>query len=1171
VITARRVQWFSALVTFAFVLLSSNQACAQVAGGTFTGTVTDSSGSVIPNAQIAVKNTATGITVTTTTNGAGLYVASNLAPASYQITVSASGFSTLVRTGVTLTVGAQEELNLTLTVGQVTQQVNVTGEAPAVELASSELSGTVQPTTIVELPLNGRDWASLANLQPGVAQVRPHELVTQPGSTNRGLGMQVTVDGMRPTQNVYRWNGVIMNDFSNAGPGDVLGYNLGVDAIQEFSVLTSNYSAEYGDTSGGVINAITRSGTNQFHGSGFEFLRNSAFDANNFFTNSAGLPKPEFQRNQFGGSAGGPIIKDKIFIFGNVEALRQNKDIPTQAFVPSPALLAGIINFTPGSTFPAGCVATGVPNQCSVTVNPEISKILTAFYPLPNAGLVGPTNNSGLYAFPNLQRITDLYATTRADFKLSQKDSLNASWFRDWSNWTRPDSLNTTESETPIGQQTASLEETHIFNTAWVNTLRGGYDRSYNLTGIGAVINSATVDPSFGITPNLMLPSIAGVSGGNGAAGLTPISGFAGSIPADHGYVIMQDFQLYDDASHVIGRHNLKFGFMAMGYQDDLLELGGVLQGTTSFKSLANLLQDITNKVQSPSVAPFVHTTYPHDTRAKVFAGYVQDDWRMRPSLTVNVGLRYEVETKPYETGGQTMTMPTLFTNPGACSVIDNNHNFANCSSLNNFYFSSNPTKKNFEPRIGFAWDPFHDGKTAVRGGFGLFDVLPLPYMLVLNSVQTAPFAGRTVLNSPTTGLFPTGLAPVLLSCTTCVAPNFTKTWNYTDPNHPRNYVEEWHFDIQRQFTPSLSLTVAYAGSRAIHNPFQSDDFNTVYPYKTSAGYLFPNPVGSGCLPGPPDCTATGALLGLPASFNANPTKLVPGLLINPNVAEIQTTAWESASWYNSLQVNVQKKLSHGLQVQGMFTWSKTLDTSSGSFAGDNFGNDSTPVIPWWDRSLIKGPSDFNVGRNMVINVLWQIPTPKSFAGPAGWIARGWTISGIFSASDGVPMWPLSTQGDLMGQLNAAPMAIPDWGPGCNPKNAVNPGNSQYLKASCFINPTAPSLAFYNAPEPLGCDHSFAYPTCINLMGNVGRNSITGPGLVELDTSLLKDNHIRENLDIQFRAEFFNVTNRTNFADVDPGAMSPFDGNGNPAPGFGQVTATQTDEREIQFAVKVIW
>ena len=341
---------------------------AQVAGATLTGAITDAQGGAMPNAKVAARNIATGVSTDTTTNATGSYSIVNLLPGDYEVNVSAAGFSTIA-TKVTLTVGAKQELSTSLQVGQVTQEVQVTGVAPIVETTNATLSGQVEGTQIVQLPLNGRDWASLATLNPGVASVRPHEEVTAPGGSTRGLGMQLVINGARPQQNVYRLNGVVVNDYSNAGPGSVLGGNAGVDAVQEFSVLTNSYLAEYGFTSGGVINAITRSGTNTFHGSVYEFVRNSAFDAKQRFENPSpqkltGVPKGGFTRNQFGASAGWKVLKDRFFLFGNYEGLRQVKDVPQQAAVLTASARLGIINDQNGNPVPPtlqGVPGSGVP------------------------------------------------------------------------------------------------------------------------------------------------------------------------------------------------------------------------------------------------------------------------------------------------------------------------------------------------------------------------------------------------------------------------------------------------------------------------------------------------------------------------------------------------------------------------------------------------------------------------------------------------------------------------------------------------------------------------------------------------------------------------------------------------------------------------------------------
>jgi hypothetical protein len=293
------------LVILVLTSLIADVVYAQVVGGTLSGTVTDQSGAVIPTAKVSIKNVATGVTTSVTADAAGFYTAPNLLPGTYDVTTEAPGFSTQVQTGITLTVGTSQALNISLQVGQVTEKVQVTGAAPAVQLATSSISAVVNSTTVRELPLNGRSWTDLANLQPGVATIETQVSFSAGADRGtRGFGAQISISGARPQQNNYRLDGVNINDYANGAPGSVLGGNLGVDAIQEFSVLTSNYSAEYGRTSGGVVNAITRSGTNQFHGSVYEFLRNSALDARNFFDRGS---IPPFRRNQFGAAAGGPL------------------------------------------------------------------------------------------------------------------------------------------------------------------------------------------------------------------------------------------------------------------------------------------------------------------------------------------------------------------------------------------------------------------------------------------------------------------------------------------------------------------------------------------------------------------------------------------------------------------------------------------------------------------------------------------------------------------------------------------------------------------------------------------------------------------------------------------------------------------------------------------------
>src|SRR6266853_2783426 len=389
-------------IVLILAILSSAPSSAQVAGATLSGTVTDSSGGVVPDSRVVITNVATGVITTVTTNSDGFYTAANLLPAEYNVKISAKGYTTQERTGISLTVGAQQVFDLTLRVGSASTEVMVvTAEAPAVQLNSSDISAVVNATTVRELPLNGRSWTDLATLQPGVDAIHTQpDFAAGTDRGNRGFGQQLTISGARPQQNNYRLDGVSLNDYANGAPGSVLGGNLGVDAIQEFSVLTSNYSAEYGKTSGGVVNAITRSGTSTFHGSGYEFLRNSSLDAANFFENAGGVPKSPFRRNQFGGAIGGPLIKNRTFFFADYEGIRQSKGVPNVDFVPSNTARMGIID---GNPVPGG-------------VNSNAQKYLvlypTSNIPLRNSdGTVNP--NISVFTFSGQQVVNENFVTTR--------------------------------------------------------------------------------------------------------------------------------------------------------------------------------------------------------------------------------------------------------------------------------------------------------------------------------------------------------------------------------------------------------------------------------------------------------------------------------------------------------------------------------------------------------------------------------------------------------------------------------------------------------------------------------------------------------------------------------------------------------------------------------------
>ena len=1178
----------------------------QVSGATLSGSITDAQGGAVPNAKVSALHTATGVSSETNTNAAGAYTIPNLIPGDYQVTVSASGFSTAVAK-VTLTVGAKQELSVPLAVGQISTQVEVASAAEQVELSTSTVAGNVDAATVRELPLNGRDWASLATLEPSVVEARTHLDVTHVGGGGgRGFGDQLSVDGARPTQNSYRLDGAIVNDYSNAGPGSVLGKNLGVDAIQEFTVLTSNYSAEYGFTSGGVINAITKSGTNGFHGTGFDFLRNDKLDAANFFINANGLQKNALRQSQFGGSGGWRIFKDRTFLFGAYEGVRKSAGLPvancgaSACITISDAVRAGNVTN----------LATGA--IVRTNIDPTIQKYLPLFrHPTLGAGCVlvtvnGPLKgqcnpNVGPAPFLGAQRADEDFVTFRADQKISAKDSAFVTYLRDPSTFSSPLALNDVLQSFTSYRQAVVAEETHTFNAAWVNSFRAAIDRTNNLGGNSPnVVNPVAGDPSLGQLPGFYSSAITIT--GSQVSTLPPGKNYAASVQDFWGQI----FQVYDDAFSTLGKHGLKFGFAFLAYQVDGYTplANGNGTGTFSFRgqysplvtanggqtataaqagcfgtrvaptpatladgrnydnscaSLVNFLTDQALRATRPVDLSAISKQYLRD---RIISGYVQDDWHMLPNLTLNLGLRYEFATIPTEKNGVIAIMPSP-TTPLPCQPVPTAAD-PSCSGVNpasvlrNSFWTHNPTTKNFEPRVGFAWDPFHNSKTAVRGGFGIFDALPLPYQLILNSTSQAPYrptyaslgdnAGG-LYASPPPGAWPFGI-PALTN--NHVNNPLARTWRYLDANIKRNYVYQYNFNIQRQLTANTTLLIGYTGSRGFHNPFQSDTVNTVIPTKVAGvGYVWPVPYAG----------------SLTASAQA-------ARLLNPTTSNIMyNTMWQSRSWYNGMLVKVDKRFSRGFQLLGSFTWSKSIDDSSGSTAGDTFQLDAVSE-PWYDLSLSKGLSDFDVRRNLVVSGFWNVPMPKAFGAFGEKALGGWQLGIITTLADGIPM-PISIASDLAGEVIPT-VQPPNTVPGCTADSMIN---SNFRHSLFLFNPNCFSLVPRTAANAPYCDSAgrgfssaLLATTCANIRGNLGRDVVIGPGLFNANFSVFKNNYIKrvsEVFNIQFRAELFNVLYHTNFA---PSAnLSPFNSDGTPTSSFGQLTSTQTDNRVIQLALKVIW
>lgn len=1104
---------------------------AQVTGGTISGTVTDSAGKVVTSARISIANVETGVSREVTTNDEGFYSAPNLLAGTYNVKFIAPGFKTEAQAGIILTVAASITLDQKLRVGSITETVSVQSEIPAVQTSSSDISAVVNATTVRELPLNGRSWTDLAELQPGVNAIH-----TQPDFSagtdrgNRGFGQQLTISGARPQQNNYRLDGVSLNDYANGAPGSVLGGNLGVDAIQEFSVITSNYSADYGKTSGGVVNAITRSGTNQIHGSAYEFLRNSKLDAKNYF--DTGIIPP-FKRNQFGGTIGGPIQKDGTFFFADFEGIRQSKGITTVATVPSANARVGILS------------------SGNVTVDPNAAAYLT-FWHLPDPGSPVLANGDlGLYTFAGQQVVNENFLTARVDHNFSSKDNLFGTYMFDRTPYSSPDGLNNVQFDTLTSRQFLAVEETHIFTPSFANSIRiGGNHEAVNNNQSLNAINPDAARTDLGVGGSAFAGRAASQVFIDG--GTTAFTGGIGGSPTY--YYHWNSIQAYDDAFLTKGKHSIRFGGaierMMLNVTADTDP-----NGIWRFGDLGSYLTNNPAKFQGGIAS----TLSPRNLRQTLFGVYLQDDWHWMPSLTLNLGLRYETSTVPSETSGKIANLRNISDPLPVCGKVVEGQ----CSGSGSFF--ANPTLHNFEPRFGFAWDPLRNGKTAVRGGIGFFDVQPLPYQFILMTTQSAPFFSYTAVNNPDPGTFFSGLTSF---------PANTLRSTYVEPHPKRNYVMQWNLNIQQQLTSTLSGMIAYVGSRGVHQPFKVDEADLVIPTKTPYGYLWPQVDVLGNIYVPGQCNQTDP-------NGSDPAQCVAPNPINPNFGSVRGLFYEGHSYYNAMEVQLAKRMSHGFQVQGTYTWSKSVDTSSASVAGDTFGN-SISSLHWFDMRLSRGLSDFNVGRTFVVNGTWELPAPKSLSAPAQWALGGWQLGLIFTASDGVPFsatW--GTGSDPAGTLSSDDWAFPNrlGGSGC--KTLTNPGNpNNYVKTECFQVPQAPNAQFWSsncspAPPSLGGSLAPGDLSCFNLRGNAGRNILISPGVTSLDFSVFKNNYIKrvsERFNIQFRAEIFNILNHPNFAPpVTPDNTDIFDGTGASTGVAGLLTKTTTTAREIQFAVKIIF
>lgn len=995
---------------------------AQSIQASASGICRDEKGQAISGARLLFHNEETGAARIVVTGADGHFHARFLPLGLYRIEVSKDGFRTEVRTGTELSVGREAALDFALRVSGVEQRVDVRAELSQVETTNPLLSTLVDAKKVSDLPLNGRDMVQLMQLQPGVQAAR-----TDTGDIVTGSkGTRITVGGSRPSTNVFMLDGTVINNLGNRVAGGATGSLTGVETVREFRAYTNSYSAEFSRAAGGAFNIVTKSGTNALHGSAFEFLRNDNLDARNFFDGE----RPEFRRHQYGGSLGGPLIRDRTFLFGSYEAFREQLGQTIIRSVPDLAARQGLLN--------------GVTVPVAASIRPYL-----ALWPQPTSDPV-PGDGSAIYTTVFGRPAREDFFNVRVDHRLSAKDSLFARYTGSHSSQTflSDETFAEFPNQLTNGPQFFTVQETRILSPLTINEMRVGFARSNPLEQV--------LNPS-------IRPELAFVPGES--VGLITISGFDlfgpdRNVPRR---LTQNSYQFSDQLSLNRGRHSLTAGVQLERLQYNVVS-SSQLRGEFRFSTLTDFLR------ATPATFEGTLPGARDATRGyrQTLAGwYAQDTLRLSQRLTFTVGLRHEFVTVPTEQNGR----------------VNNLHHYLDPKVTVGPPFVTE--KKTFAPRAGFALDPLGDGKTAIRGGFGLFFVPMLANQWWSSLVRLPPFS-ITARATGAAATFPNPIAGLIALGREALA--------VVEYDHEQPYMMHFNLNVQREVARSTILTVAYAGSRGVH-------------------------------------------LGREADFNigslGNPVRR------NPNFGRIRYRTWDAHSFYNSLQTSLQRQFRGGAQFQVSYTLAKSVDDSSGELGRVEFNNGQSRTSDPFNRLRDRGLSSFDVRQNLTANFTWEPPWRR---------ARGWQLNGIATFTSGIPFTPI---------------IVPDLDQDGSDDNEQRPN----LKPGASKNPVLgrPEQWF----DPSGFE-SIARGT----RGNLGRNTITGPGVAMLDWSVARTFVLPkwERLRLQLRAESFNLMNRTNFASPSRANLEIFNEAGpaaKPLASVGRLTSTVTTARQTQLALRL--
>jgi hypothetical protein len=993
-----------AAIGLVLVISTARPALSQLPTATILGVAKDASGAVVPDVMVTARNVNTGLTRTTTSGADGSYRFSALPVGIYEVRAEHAGFQTEVQSGLTLAVSDQAVVNFALQVGAVEQTVAVTAEAPMVNTTSGSLGGLVSEQKVADLPLNGRNYIDLTLLQPGVVQ---HKNMNP--TTSSQVGLWFSSNGAPLRSNSYMLDGAVVLNPTGPTTASLDGSSLGIEGIREFRVITNGFSAEYGMNMGSQTVVVSKGGTNQWHGDVFEFLRNSALDARNFFdyqSIASTRRLPNYERNQFGASGGGPIKKDKTFFYAAYEALRDRLGITS------------IVNVMgQGCHGPGGATITNA--QCpqlgstsSVTIAPQMAPLL-ALYPTPNL----PGN---LFTYPFTQPTQDDFGQMRVDQSFGADDSLFVRYTISASDQTNPVTYPGVVQLRNSRNQWATLSENHIFSSSLLNTARFSFSRTRPFATNPDILTG----PQYAFVPGKPMGtiSIGGITGGNtGAYGLS----------ATNPSIKKQNiFTWSDDLFYTRGRHSLKFGTLINRFQTYLLGSNNS-RGVLTFANLAGFLTAQPQQYVAVAPGSVLDRYYNFST----LGFYGQDDIRVTPKFTLNLGLRYEFETTPRSPVGI------------ESAVRDIQHDSAGVIGPP----FVNPSLHNFSPRVGFAWDVFGDSKTAIRGGFGeLFDIVPFNGSLNVSASGTPPYSGTNTATAPFTFTVPFIFPP------NTSAGKSLRTMDY---HIQQPHLLSYNLTVDRQLPDKMSLTLAYAGSRGI-NLAQTVEGNPTIPQILPDGRIF---------------------------FPLNPPRT------NPNFSNMEFKTAGGNSFYNSLQFGVAKQLSRGLQFQSSYTWGKIIDETQGEEGAEDFLSSSIFSVWPTRRTIDRAAAQFDLRHVWRLNAIYQLPRPAA-GGVAGAVLNGWQMGGIFSLQSGYPFSPVLQTNQSRSGTNGTASGIdrPDLVPGRSNSNIIRGGADLYFDPTAFVLQSPGFLGtagrnILRGPGLANLDLSFIKGTPIGKLGESGK------------------------------------------------------------------------------------